>query len=315
MWARSWQMRQSGGSRIYTWNKSRTKKARPGKGLLAVVAQLSNAVVRAVLVIVVICTPSLLLPAASPDSAQVVVLVALFAGLFTFSEYASRYPGLIEFRDAPPFNRVRAIGIFATLFLLSLAAGAPDGPQTLSLIVNATGLVLAHALDFSYSPIWLLQVFLPETASNGDLTLLRAMGGLSFLIGLVTIVIFAILMRLKGWPNRNSNFNVWVNLPTFDPTAGGDVVARLTRDARVNLILGFTLPFLMPVLASYGIENLDVSIASSSQLMVWMVSLWSFLPVSLLMRGMAMGRIAHMITERRKQIVRDLVEQGALASA
>ncbi|RFU14200.1 hypothetical protein DZD18_03185 [Rhodobacteraceae bacterium W635] len=279
------------------------------------IAQLANAVVRAILVLIVICTPSLLLPARSPDSATVVMLVALFAAAFTFSEYASRYPGLIEFRDAPPFNRVRVIGVFATLFLLSLVAGAPDAPQTLTLIVNATGLVLAHALDFSYSPIWLLQVFLPENASRTDLTMLRTMGGLSFLVGLITIAVFAILMRLKSWPSRNSSFNVWVNLPTFDPTAGGDVVARLTRDSRVNLILGFTLPFLMPVLASYGIENLDVSIAGSPQLMVWMVTLWSFLPVSLLMRGLAMGRIAHMITERRKQVVRDLAEQGALAAA
>jgi len=280
-----------------------------------VVAQLANAVVRAILVIVVICTPSLLLPAATPDSAQVVLLVALFAAVFTFSEYASRYPGLIEFRDAPPFNRVRVIGMFITLFFLSLVAGSPDGPETLSLVVNATGLVMAHALDFTYSPIWLLQVFLPENATQAELTMLRAMGGLSFLIGLVTIVVFAILMRLRGWPNRNTSFNVWVNLPTFDPTAGGDVVARLIRDSRINLILGFVLPFLMPVLASYGIENLDVSIAGSPQLMVWMVALWSFLPVSLLMRGMAMGRIAQMITERRKQVVRTLAEQGELAPA
>ena len=279
------------------------------------IAQLASAVVRAILVFVVICTPSLLLPARSPDSATVVVLVALFAAVFTFSEYASRYPGLIEFRDAPPFNRVRVIGVFATLFLLSLVAGAPDAPETLALIVNATGLVLAHALDFTYSPIWLLRVFLPEGATAADLTMLRTMGGLSFLVGLITISVFAILMRLKSWPSRGSSFNVWINLPTFDPTAGGDVVARLTRDARVNLILGFTLPFLMPVLASYGIENLDVSIAGSPQLMVWMVTLWSFLPVSLLMRGLAMGRIAHMISERRRQVVRDLAEQGALAAA
>ena len=279
------------------------------------IAQLANAVVRAILVFVVICTPSLLLPARSPDSATVVVLVALFAAVFTFSEYAARYPGLIEFRDAPPFNRVRVIGVFATLFLLSLVAGAPDAPETLALIVNTTGLVLAHALDFTYSPIWLLRVFLPEGATAAELTMLRAMGGLSFLVGLITIAVFAILMRLRSWPSRGSSFNVWINLPTFDPTAGGDVVARLTRDSRVNLILGFTLPFLMPVLASYGIENLDVSIAGSPQLMVWMVSLWSFLPVSLLMRGLAMGRIAHMITERRRQVVRDLAEQGALAAA
>jgi hypothetical protein len=280
-----------------------------------VIAQLSSAVVRAIFVIVVICTPALLIPAQSPDSTQVVMLVALFAAIFTFSEYASRYPGLIEFRDAPPFNRVRVIGIFVTLFFLSLVAGPSEGAGTLSLVINATGLVMAHALDFTYSPLWLLQVFLPDNATQADLTMLRTMGGLSFLIGLVTIVVFAILMRLRGWPNRNTSFNVWVNLPTFDPTAGGDVVARLIRDSRINLILGIVLPFLMPVLASFGIGHMDVSIGGSPQLMVWMVTLWSFLPVSLLMRSMAMSRVAHMITERRKQVVRNMAEQGELAPA
>ncbi|WP_432676573.1 hypothetical protein [Nioella aestuarii] len=279
------------------------------------IAQLSSAVVRAILVMIVISTPSLLLPAASPDGTQVVMLIALFAAGFTFTEYASTYPGLIEFRDAPPFNRVRIIGIFITLFLLSLVAGSPEGSGSLTLIVNATGLVLAHALDFTYSPIWLLQVFLPEGATQADLTMLRTMGGLSFLIGLVTISVFAILMRLKSWPNRNTSFNVWVNLPTFDPTAGGDVVARLIRDSRINLILGFFLPFLMPVLASYGIGNLGISLGASPITLVWMVTLWSVLPVSLLMRGMAMGRIAHMITERRKKLVRDMAEQGEFAAA
>lgn len=279
------------------------------------IAQLSSAVVRAILVMIVISTPSLLLPAVSPDSTQVVMLVALFAAGFTFSEYASTYPGLIEFRDAPPFNRVRVIGVFVTLFLLSLVAGAPEASGTLTLIVNATGLVLAHALDFTYSPIWLLQVFLPDGATQSDLTMLRTMGGLSFLIGLVTISIFAILMRLKSWPNRNTSFNVWINLPTFDPTAGGDVVARLIRDSRINLILGGLLPFLMPVVASYGIGNLGISLGASPITLVWMVTLWSVLPVSLLMRGMAMGRIAYMITERRKKLVRDMAEQGEFAPA
>ena len=140
------------------------------------IAQLSSAVVRAILVMIVISTPSLLLPAMSPDGNQVVMLVALFAAVFTFSEYASTYPGLIEFRDAPPFNRVRVIGIFITLFFLSLVAASPENSGTLTLIVNATGLVLAHALDFTYSPIWLLQVFLPEGATQADLTMLRTMG-------------------------------------------------------------------------------------------------------------------------------------------
>jgi len=277
-----------------------------------VIAQLVSAVVRAILVVIVISTPSLLLPGSTPESAQVAALVALFGAVFTFSEYASSYPGLIEFRDAPPFNRVRVICMFLTLFLLSIVMSPGDGVRTLSLIVNATGLVVAHAIDFPYSPIGLLSTLLSGEVTANDLTLLRTMGGLSFLVGLVTLSVFAVLMRVNGWPNRNTSFNVWVNLPTFDPTAGGDVVARLTRDSRINYILGFVLPFLMPVMASLGARHLGVSLTSSPQTLVWMVTLWSFLPVSLFMRGMAMARIAAMIVARRKHVVRQLDPQAGL---
>lgn len=45
---------------------------------------------------------------------------------------------------------------------------------------------------------------------------------------------------------QNGSFNVWTNLPTFDPTGGGDVVGRLNRDANLYVALGFLLPFLIP---------------------------------------------------------------------
>lgn len=278
-------------------------------------ARLISAVVRAILVVIVISTPSLLLPASTPESVQVVALVAIFAAVFTFSEYASAYPVLIEFRDAPPFNRVRVVCIFLTLFSLSLAAGATEGPHSLSLIVNATGLVVAHAIDFPYSPIDLLGMFLEDDVTPHQLTMLRTMGGLSFLIGLISLSIFAVLMRLNGWPNRRASFNVWINLPTFDPTVGGDVVARLIRDSRVNLVLGFVLPFLMPVTASLGVRHLGLTFMSSPQTLVWMVTFWSFLPVSLFMRSIAMARVAAMITARRKRLVHQMDQNGGLVPA
>ena len=107
-------------------------------------------------------------------------------------------------------------------------------------------------------------------------------------------------MRVGGWPRRDRPFNVWVNLPTFDPTSGGDVVARLRRDARVNIAIGFLLPFIIPAVvqtASVGFQPLGVA---SSQTMIWTMTLWAFLPASLFMRGIAMGRVAEMILARRQ---------------
>ena len=74
-----------------------------------------GALVRAILVIVMIVTPALLLPGTMVEMMPVVTLVALFAAALTFFEYASTYPGLVEFRDAPPFNRIRFGSLYRTL--------------------------------------------------------------------------------------------------------------------------------------------------------------------------------------------------------
>jgi hypothetical protein len=122
-----------------------------------------------------------------------------------------------------------------------------------------------------------------------------------------------LVLRLQDWPTRNGSFNVWVNLPTFDPNAGGDVVARLERDARANLAFGFLLPFVIPAVMKLSGMGLGAISLASPQSLVWTVTAWSFLPASLLMRGIAMQRIAGMIRERRRQEGGDVSRQLAAA--
>ena len=133
-----------------------------------------------------------------------------------------------------------------------------------------------------------------------------SIGLIAALVGLVTLAVFSILIRMNHWPNRDQAFNVWINLPPFDPTTGGDVVSRLTRDSRLNIAAGFIMPFLLPVVAALAAHQLDVSILGHPQSLVWAVMLWIFLPVSLFMRGMAMARIADMIEARRRRLTAGL---------
>jgi hypothetical protein len=129
----------------------------------------------------------------------------------------------------------------------------------------------------------------------------RSAAGVAYFISLITLAIFALLLRIDNWPTKNGAFNVWTNLPTFDPTVGGDVVARLERDARFNLALGFLLPFLIPAvvkLGGMGMGSLDLYYAPTR---VWVMALWAFLPASLFMRGIAMTRIARIIREKRER--------------
>jgi hypothetical protein len=266
-----------------------------------VISQLTGAFVRAILVMVLIATPSLMLPGVPHDTTQIVALVALFAAALTFFEYASTYPGLVEFRDAPPFNRLRFLSLFATVLLLSAIVRGQTEPTTLTTFIEVLGNRLGGSIDVPYSPVRLVVLMLPEDMSLQHLLLVRTAAGISYAISLLTLVFFIVSMRFIGWPDRMGSFNVWINLPTFDPTTGGDVVERLNRDARFNIALGFLLPFMVPAAVKLTSLAFEPVTLESPQTLIWTMTAWAFLPASLFMRGIAMGRIAQMIAEKRRQ--------------
>jgi len=274
------------------------------------IAQFAGALTRAVAVMLLIATPALILPEQSQETAQIVTLIALFSGILILVEYAASYPSLVEFRDAPPFNRVRFISLLLIVLLGAIVVRGQFETTPLTEVITAIGALIGLAMDFPGSPVRLVIEMFPDDSDAGSIYLVRVLTGLAYLISLISLSIFAILMRLHGWPARDRTFNVWINLPTFDPTAGGDVVARLIRDARINIMLGFTLPFLIPL----GVDSISVlfnsSALSSSQTLIWMVAVWAFLPASLFMRGIAMGRIAEMIRQQRHLSYRRAVEEG-----
>jgi hypothetical protein len=281
--------------------------------VVTVLSRLMGALLRAVLVVVVVSTPSLLIPGTTEEGAQVVMLIALALGAFTVVEYGATYPALIEFRDAPPFNRVRILSLFVMLIVLSLVAGG-GSDSTFILVLNALGLLLGHALEFAWSPMSVVLTHLPADAPPVSELQVKVMAGLAIFITLTALVIFALLLRLQHWPNRGQAFNVWVNLPTFDPTTGGDVVPRLIRDARVNIILGLTATFILPIVGLEIADHFELLLLTSPQVMVWGIALWMFLPLSTFMRGLAMARIADMIRERRSRLVASVMSDAPQAA-
>ena len=268
-------------------------------------SRLAGALVRAFLMVILVATPALLLPNVSPDATQIVVLLAIFAAAFTLFEYASDYPGLVEFRDAPPFNRIRFVSLFATVFLLSTVVRGETDASTATHFVEAVGMLIGQAIDFPYSPVRLILLMTPEGASAADIVQLRTAAGVSYLISLISLAVFLVVLRATNWPHRGGRFNVWINLPTFDPTAGGDVVERLERDARFNVTLGFLLPFVTPPLLK-ALSGMFGSISLANEMtMIWTLAAWAFLPASLFMRGIAMQQVASMISEERAKNLAD----------
>ncbi len=263
--------------------------------------RLVNGAIRGLLTAVLIATPSLLLPGVSPDTAQVVSLIGLAMALLVTIEYASNYPSLVEFRDAPPFNRIRFLCLFATVFLLSVLMRGEAEASGFALFVMALGHVAGLVLDFPISPIRMLLATMPDTATSADILMVRAALGLAFFAAFFSFIIFYLILKLADWPRSMGAFNVWINLPTFDPTSGGDVVSRLRRDGRLNLALGALLPFLVPAVALAGSTVFGPALLSDGQTLIWMVAAWAFLPLSLFMRGIAMMRVADMIAEMRRR--------------
>jgi hypothetical protein len=293
---------------------SKARAPGPGQETTGVFTRLIGALLRAVLVVALVAAPSLLLPTVSDNGRQAVALVAIFVGAFVLVEYGSTYPGLVEFRHAPPFNRLRFLCILATVSVTTILVRGVSAATPLTRAVEAVGVVVGNAIDFPYSPVRLLLMLLPANADPVAVHVLRAAAGLCCLIALITLAIFLVLVRAGVWPGSGGAFNVWVNLPTFDPTPGHDVVVRLERDARLNIALGFLLPFLSPAVFKAAAVGFIPVALDHPQMLIWTMAAWSFLPLSLLMRGIAMARLAEMIRTSRARAVaadRAMVAAGA----
>jgi hypothetical protein len=145
----------------------------------------------------------------------------------------------------------------------------------------------------------LVVLMLPADASPALVADVRVAAGVSYVLSLLMLVAFWLQIRLGGWPAQQGGFNIWVNMPTFDPLSGGDIVDRLQRDAQFNLILGFLLPFMIPAVVKFAADTLNPVSLADPYTLIWTMSAWAFLPASLLMRGLALTRVSRMIAAQR----------------
>ena len=265
------------------------------------VSRLFYAVLRAAIIIILIALPGLLIPGMSADSTQFAVLMGLFMAALVLVEYTSDSPIVIEFRDAKPYNRIRIIALFIMVFLLSTLIRGTHVYTPLASVLYAFGDMIGGVLDFPYSPIRLIILMLPDTTPLATVELVRAAAGIALACGLATLAAFVVVIRVLGWPERRASFNMFTNLPLFDPTAGGDVVERLTNAARVNFIFGLLLPFMIPACIKGSGQFIDPLIFENPQTVVWLVVLWGFLPANLCMRGLAMHRLVSLVERKRRQ--------------
>lgn len=265
-------------------------------------SEIPGAIARAILIAILVAAPALLVPSTGADTAQIVIVLSMLAGFMTFIEYYGRYPSIIEFRFAPPFNRLKFFALAFILITISLILRGQSDPTNLTRMLTALGGRLGMAIDFPYSPVRMVLLMLPSDADQVLFDMVRIAAGISYTISLVMMLVFVTFVRLLDWPRRCGAFNVWVNLPLFDPTSGGDVLFRLRRDAGLNVVLGALLPFMIPAIIRVASNLVEPISISNPQTLIWMMTAWAFLPASMLMRGIAMSRIADMIEDKRRRV-------------
>jgi len=280
-----------------------------------VIVRLTGAFLRALLIALAIATPALLLPDVGVDAAQVTVLVALVAGAFTFVEYFSQYPSILEFRFAPPVNRLRYFTMFAMVLLLTVFFSGAALENPIAALLRTLSELMARAVDFPFSPVRLVLLALPADTAPETIAMVRAAAGIAYVVGLLGVMAFGLMVRIYGWPVRYGAFNVWINLPLFDPTGGGDVLTRLKRDSIVNLVLGFLLPFLMPAFVKLAGAFLDLSAVANPHTLIWVMTAWAFLPANLMIRGIALYRVADIIEEKRRRTYAEARSDDGLQAA
>jgi len=277
--------------------------------------RIAGALVRGFLVALLIATPALMMPGVTVDTSQFTILVALLCAFLTFAEYNASAPSIVEFRDAAPFNRVRFISLAVTIFLLSAIMRGHTDPTPLSDAMTSIGTIIGNTIDFPFSPVRLVVLMLPDDATLQTVNSVRTASGLSYLISLTALAAFIIIVRIFNWPTRNGAFNVWVNMPMFDPSAGGDVIHRLRRDSQINIVLGFLLPFIIPALVKLASDLVDPLTLNNPQTLIWTMTAWAFLPASMIMRGIAVSKVADMIEEKRRRTYADARDEDGLQPA
>ncbi|MGR3760932.1 hypothetical protein ACUXV3_12500 [Roseobacteraceae bacterium NS-SX3] len=263
-------------------------------------ARITGAALRGILVALLIAMPSLLLPSYATETPEIVVFMALLGGGLTFAEYFSSFPSFVEFREAPPLNRMRFLLALAVLSLLSLLTRHGLEPTALTALVHGVGHKLGSWLDFPYSPVRLMLLMLPPEVPLETAALVRAAAAIAYLAAAAAIAGFVLVIRLYNWPVGQGAFNVWVNLPLFDPTTGGDVVGRLRRDGRLNVIAGVLLPFAVPAAVQMAAGETVAALAGAPQALIWLVAAWACVPAMAVLRGLAMLRVAGLIARQRR---------------
>lgn len=262
-------------------------------------SRISGGVLRALIVLLALFAPAVLVPGVSDSAREVSTVIGAIAGVCVFLEYAARNPGLVDFRFAPPYNRARFAVFTAVLFLMIFFMRAQEGRDDFSGQILETSLGLGQRMDFPLSPVAMVAEMLGDPRAPLLDVLLRGAAALSFVTAMVGTLFFGVLFWITPWPQERESFNLWVNLPTLETAYGSEVERRLFRLGLGMLLAGAAAPYATLALASRAGGVFDPLALIDPLPMVWAATVWACMPMYLLLRGLAILKIAWLIWRAR----------------
>lgn len=223
------------------------------------------------------------------------MVLAAIAAAFVIFEYGFASASLIEFRFAAPYNRLRFGLLAALVVMLVYAFRGPVETTTGTLVVSDFAKASFAFWNFNYSP---LQSFMALAESTGPASrvLLGNASGLALSITALGVILPGVVVWTFGWPLGRDNFNVWINMPTFD-IGSHDAAQTLRRIALMSIIFGLSFSFLAPQAALMFLGPLESISSSNSQFLLWMIAIWCFVPATSLLRAIALLKIAKLVSQ------------------
>lgn len=256
--------------------------------------QLVGALVRALILGIIIVAPAYILPDIPNVGRELSLIIAGIIAAFALFEYASKTPGFVDFRFAPPYNRFR-VGILAALAIgLSLVARAS---------MNGNGDILALAdatIPYTITPnspveFALAKIATFETASSDEL--LTRIFSAAFAISVALTTLMSLLLWIFKWPFGRAEFNLWANLPTFTPGEVSSTGRRLRRDGWINVLIAFALFYAIPFVFPLAQEQLGPDLFGDKHSLVWVATIWAFLPSFMFIRGTSIIKISRILSK------------------
>lgn len=251
-------------------------------------AHYPGAALRALAVAAAVAAPSLAV-AQSPVASgpELSLLVGAAAGLMVLFEYGARTPALVDFRFAPPLNRLR----FAT-FVLALAAATATAAWPAA---GRLGLTLAEAMAGPASPVDLAAWAVTRASAPGPDPALRAAGALTLAAALIGLAGGGAWIWFGPWPGDVDRFNRWMNLPTFEPSDEGDAAPWLRRQGGLAALTGLALPVALTGLGAAASRLFAADLFAAPLAQVWAATIWAGLPACVLLRAVALLKLSRIV--------------------